>query len=134
MSVQAVARVVLALLYAAAGVLHLAYPAPFLRITPDWVPEPALVVALTGLAEIAGATGLILPRFRKAAGVGLALYAVAVFPANIQHAVIDLSSGTGLGWEYHAPRLFAQPFIALWALWAGEVWLRQIATDRAPVE
>lgn len=114
----------LAALYALAGVVHLAWPAPFLRIMPDWVPEPTFIVMATGVAELLGAAGLLVPRFRKAAGIGLALYAVCVFPANIQHAVSDLGAGTGLGWAYHAPRLFAQPFIVLWALWVGDLWPR----------
>ena len=117
-------RLLLAALYLVAGMAHLAMPEPFLRITPDWVPAPALVIAATGVAEIAGAAGLMIPRLRAAAGIGLALYAVAVFPANIQHAVTDLGHGTGLPWAYHAPRLYAQPFIMAWALWAGGVWPR----------
>lgn len=40
--------------YAIAGVMHLAYPGPFLMITPQWVPHASLVIALTGLCEIAG--------------------------------------------------------------------------------
>ncbi len=101
--------------------LHVADPRPFLRITPGWVPWPAQVIFLTGLCEIAGAIGLAIPRTRKLAGVMLALYAVCVFPANINHARQDLGSGHGLGMGYHLPRLLAQPLIVWWALFAGEV-------------
>ena len=114
-------RWALALIYALAGVLHLALAPAFLRIVPAWVPMPALVVMATGVCELAGACGLLTRRFRRAAGWGLALYAVCVFPANVQHAVHDLGTGTGLGWWYHAPRLFLQAPIAWWALWAGGV-------------
>ena len=51
----------------------------------------------------------------------LALYAVCVFPANIKHAIDDLSSGTGLPIWYHAPRLLLQPLIVWWALWASKL-------------
>ena len=116
------ARLVLAGLYLAAGVLHLGFPAPFLSITPSWVPFPGQVIALTGLAELAGAFGLMVPRLRRAAGLGLALYAVCVFPANVQHAVDSLGDPHAtLGWWYHAPRLALQPVIVWWALWAGAV-------------
>mgnify|MGYP002721545852 CR=1 FL=1 len=118
---RAVARLVLALAYLAAGVLHLVLPEPFLTITPGWVPAPEQVIRLTGAAEIAGAIGLMIPRLRGAAGIGLALYAVCVFPANIKHAVDNLSTGTGLGLAYHLPRLLLQPVIVWWALWAGLV-------------
>ncbi|WP_174279013.1 DoxX family protein [Sphingomonas bacterium] len=112
-------RWTLALVYAAAGVLHLVAAPAFLRIVPAWVPYPAAAVAATGVAELAGAAGLLTMRFRRAAGWALAAYAVCVFPANVQHAVHDLGTGTGLGWWYHAPRLFLQAPIAWWALWAG---------------
>jgi uncharacterized membrane protein len=52
-------RLLLGLLYFAAGVLHLALPAPFLKITPGWVPDAPLVIALTGLAELAGSVALV---------------------------------------------------------------------------
>lgn len=116
-----IARSVLALLYLIAGILHLALPAPFERIVPGWVPMPHLTVLLTGLAEIAGAIGLMVPRLRRAAGIGLALYALCVWPANFHHAFIDLSHGTGLPLAYHLPRLLLQPVIIWWALWTGGV-------------
>jgi len=117
-----IARWVLALAYLVAGVAHLRSPGGFIAITPGWVPFPATVIFLTGLAEIAGAVGLMVPRLRKAAGVGLALYALCVWPANINHAVHDIAiGGVHLGWAYHGPRLALQPVIIWWALWAAHV-------------
>ncbi|MET0250376.1 MAG: DoxX family protein [Sphingobium sp.] len=114
------ARLLLAGAYAFAGVAHLARPAGFVAITPEWVPAPETVVALTGIAELAGAAGLMVPRLRPAAGVGLALYALCVWPANINHAVNGITlGGVQLGWAYHAPRLALQPLIIWWALWAS---------------
>jgi uncharacterized membrane protein len=114
------ARWVLAAFYLSAGILHIAEPAPFLTITPDWVPFPRQVIFGTGLCELAGAAGMLTTRFRWAAGVGLALYAVCVYPANIKHAVDSLAAGQ-LGWWYHGPRLALQPVLVWWALFAGEV-------------
>lgn len=107
-----------------AGYFHLAAPAPFLKIVPPWVPEPGWVVAATGVAELLGAAGLIQPwsrTLRQAAGWGLALYALCVWPANFQHMLLDLARPDG-GWglAYHVPRLLAQPLIIWAALWAGE--------------
>ena len=120
--VRDILRWVLALAFLAAGVLHLVVPGPFLGITPGWVPWPDQVIRLTGVAEIAGALGLMVPRLRQAAGVGLALYAVCVFPANIKHAMDTLGDPDAvLGWTYHGPRLVFQPVIVWWCLWAGEV-------------
>ena len=115
-------RWLLAAAFFAAGVLHTSNAAPFLEITPAWVPWPDKVVFITGLCEIAGAIGLLVPRTRRLAGVMLALYAVCVFPANIKHAMDDFASGMPFpGWWYHAPRLAFQPVIVWWALYCGGV-------------
>lgn len=114
-------RIVLGAAYFFAGVVHLRSPAPFLSITPGWVPQPEFVIAATGVAEILGATALVaVPPLRRAAAVGLALYAVCVYPANIKHALDAVSvHGAGAWWPYHAPRLAFQPVIVWWALFAG---------------
>ncbi len=119
--VRRLARAVLATAFGAAGVLHLSFPGPFLAITPEWVPWAETVIQVTGVCEIAGAAGLLVPRLRRAAGIGLALYAVCVFPANIKHAVDQVMiGGATLGWWYHGPRLAFQPVIVWWALWASQ--------------
>ena len=108
--------------YLAAGIVHLRSPAGFLPIVPGWVPYPRETVLLTGVAELAGAAGLLMPRLRHAAGVALALYALCVFPANIKHAVDGVVlGGVRLGWGYHLPRLLFQPVLIWWALFVGEV-------------
>ncbi|WP_313393046.1 DoxX family protein [Sphingobium yanoikuyae] len=115
-------RIGLALAYAIAGAAHLMRPAGFVAITPHWVPEPQIVVALTGIAELAGAAGLMIPATRRAAAIALALYALCVWPANFNHALHDIPlGGVHLSWWYHGPRLALQPVIIWWALWAGAV-------------
>lgn len=119
------ARLLLALFYGAAGVVHLVLPRPFVAIVPPVVPLPGLVVALTGIAELLGAAGLLQtrwPAIRRAAGWGLAAYALCVWPANVQHMLLDLAKpGGGLGLAYHIPRLAAQPLLIWAALWASGV-------------
>ena len=103
--------------------LHLATPRPFIEITPDWVPVKAAVIALTGVAEITGSVALAQPwsqHLRRAAGVGLALYAVCVFPANINHMMIDMARPhPQLGLAYHVPRMLLQPLLVWAALFAS---------------
>lgn len=119
---RAVARGLLAAAYGLAGVAHLTRPGGFVAITPLWVPAPETVIALTGMAEIAGAIGLMIPPLRRAAGMGLALYALCVWPANFNHALNDIAlGGVRLNWWYHGPRLALQPVIIWWALWASGV-------------
>jgi uncharacterized membrane protein len=116
-------RILLAAIYLVAGIAHIRAPTGFVRITPAWVPSPETVVLVTGLCEIAGAVALaLIPSLRRAAGVALAVYAVCVFPANINHAVNDIAiGGVAMSWWYHGPRLLFQPVAIWWALWAGDV-------------
>lgn len=109
--------------YAAFGVFHLMAVQSFLPIMPPWVPYPALVIQLTGLAEIAGGIGLLISPLRRWAGLGLALYAIGVFPANLHHAFGGVHvPGLPDSLWYHAPRLAMQPVLVALALWAGG-WL-----------
>ena len=126
-------RVVLGLVYLAAGIGHLRSPGMFLSITPAWVPWPEFVIAATGVAEVLGAVALVGVRpLRRAAAIGLALYAVCVYPANIKHALDAVAAhGADAWWPYHAPRLAFQPVFVWWALFAGGVidwpWRRRAA-------
>ena len=79
-----VSIVLIALLFATSGVLHLVKPQPFVSIMPPWLPAPRALVMISGVFEIAGAIGLLLPATRVAAGWGLIALLLAVFPANIQ--------------------------------------------------
>lgn len=63
------------------------------RMVPSWVPNPPLIVFATGILEIAGGIGLLIPRTRRIAGIALILFFIAVFPANVHAA----RSGVSLG-------------------------------------
>ncbi|WP_425452479.1 DoxX family protein [Methylobacterium radiodurans] len=113
-------RAALACLYAGIGAVHLARPDLLMPIMPAWVPEPCLVILATGLCEIAGAAALLGRRLRRAAAIGLALYAVCVYPANLKHALDHITvPGIPDSWWYHGPRLAFQPVLVWAALWAG---------------
>lgn len=118
-------RGLLAMLYLVAALAHLRAPAPFIAITPAWVPRPDWVVFLTGWAELLGAVALVQPwsaPLRRAGAWGLAAYALCVWPANFHHMALDLARPDhGLGLAYHWPRLAFQPVLIWAALWAGGV-------------
>ncbi len=128
MNRRRVSRLFLACLYVAAGTLHLLNPEPFLKITPNWVVAAPLVIALTGIAEIAGALALVQPwwsRLRVLAGWSLAAYALCVWPANVNHLLLDMARPDhGLGWAYHGPRMIAQPMLIWAALWSSDALKR----------
>jgi uncharacterized membrane protein len=117
-------RWLLALVYAGVGAVHLTSPDGFLPIMPEWVPLPRFVVLLTGVWELVGAAALLWPsaRVQRLGGLAMAAYAVAVFPANIKHALEGVAlGGQALGWGYHAPRLAFQPVFVWWALWCTDM-------------
>jgi uncharacterized membrane protein len=49
------------------------------RMVPGWVPWPQAVVCFTGVCELAGALGLLVPSLRLAAGIALIAFFVLVF-------------------------------------------------------
>lgn len=62
-------------------------------MVPAVFPNPELLVTMTGIAEIAGAIGLVIPRFAPLAAGALALLLVALFPANVHAARAGLEIG-----------------------------------------
>jgi uncharacterized membrane protein len=119
---RAMMRLLMSAFYLVAGVLHLVAPAGFVLIVPNFVPWPETTVLITGVLEIAGASGLLIKRFRRAAGIALAAYAICVFPANVYHAISGIQvGGWSTSWWYHAPRFFLQPVLVWWALYCAEV-------------
>ena len=74
--------------------LHLAAPSIYDPAMPPWIPVPRAMILISGLAEIAGGIALVQrnPHLRRAAGWGLALLLIAVYPANVWMAM-DGTSG-----------------------------------------
>lgn len=70
-----------------AGALHFIAPRPYRAIMPEWVPAPDAMVAVSGVAEIAGGAGLMVPATRRLAGWWLVATLVAVLPANLEMAL-----------------------------------------------
>jgi uncharacterized membrane protein len=89
--------------FVAAGANHFLLPRYYRRIVPPGFGDPATVVALSGVAEIAGGLGVLVPATRQASGWWLVALLAAVFPANIHMAV-------------HAEE-FADLRVPRWALW-----------------
>jgi uncharacterized membrane protein len=67
--------------------------ADLMAMVPPMFPSPGLLVTLTGILEIAGAVGLMMPRTSRLAALCLAVMLVAMFPANVYAARNNLSIG-----------------------------------------
>jgi uncharacterized membrane protein len=78
-----------------------------IRMVPASFPRPDLLVTATGVLEILGAIGLMLPKMAPYAALGLAFMLVAVFRANI-HAARQRLMIAGRPVEALLPRLILQ--------------------------
>ncbi|MGW0801907.1 DoxX family protein [Nonomuraea sp. NPDC002799] len=83
-------------------------------MVPPFVPFPMAMVYLSGVLELAGAVGLVLPATRKAAGICLALLFVILLPANV-YAAVTLPAGTATPLWQRVPEQVLYIGIALWA-------------------
>jgi uncharacterized membrane protein len=70
-----------------AGVMHFVIPKVYKRIVPPYLPAPEALVYASGVAEIIGGAGLMVPSTRRRAGWWLIATLLAVFPANVHMAL-----------------------------------------------
>ena len=106
-----------ALLFFTTGVLHLVMPGFFDRIVPPWIPNARWATYLSGVCEILGAIGLLIPATRVAAAWGLIALLAAVLPANIH--MLNEARGADASAGYIAGlwlRLPLQPLL-MWWVW-----------------
>ena len=107
----------LALFFVVAGVNHFVNPDFYVAMMPPVLPAHLTLVYVSGVFEIVGGLAVLVPRVRSAAGWGLILLLVAVFPANLYMAF-----NPDLCPEMTATALYVRlPFQAVfiaWAYWA----------------
>ena len=124
----AATRVGLAVMFCFTAAAHFnSMRADMVRMVPPVVPNPEFMVTFTGICEILGAVGLLVPRTRRVAAVALILFLSAVLPANI-HAAL---SGVTLRGAAATPLI---PRIALQLLFIALVWWSGVRAprDRTP--
>ena len=85
-------RLALGVFFLFAGAAHFAMPRVYETMMPPWLPWHAALIAISGLAEIAGGIGVLTARFRRPAAWGLIALLIAVFPANL-HVALDPAAG-----------------------------------------
>jgi len=84
---QTILRWIAAIAFVAAGANHFRNFDFYRGIVPPAFPQPGALVAISGVCEIAGGVGLLIPALRRAAGWGLIALLIAVFPANLYMAL-----------------------------------------------
>ena len=117
---RALLRVVLALFFIGAGLLHFLRPSAYVQIVPPYLPWPLALVYVSGACEVLGGTGLLVPGLRRAAGWGLMALLVAVFPANLHMALGDVSiQGLSIPPLLLWLRLPLQLVLMAWVYWCS---------------
>jgi uncharacterized membrane protein len=93
-------RITMGVVYVVAGSMHFVFTHLYMSIMPDYLPAHRELVLLSGVAEIAGGLGVLLPQTRRAAAAGLVLLLIVILPANL--------------WMAQHPERYRIP---VWLLW-----------------
>jgi uncharacterized membrane protein len=111
-------RFLLAATMTFAGIMHFISPRAYLKMMPRALPFPGALVAISGVFEILGGVGLLIPSTQRWAAWGLIALLIAVFPANVNMAIhrIPLGKKALPTWALWA-RLPLQGVVIAWAHW-----------------
>ncbi len=114
-----------------AGITHLTTNrTEFQAQVPTWVPFSAdFVVLASGVVEIMLGIALASLQYRRHVGWATAAFFVAIFPGNISQYINGIDA-FGLDTDQaRLTRLFFQPLLVLWALWATGTWPKRQSTN-----
>jgi len=115
---KVVLRWVLALLMIGGGINHFLAPAPYVAMMPEALPWHLELVYVSGVFEILGGLGLLIPATRRLAAWGLIALLLAILPANLNMAInhLPLAGKHVPQWALWA-RLPLQAVLIAWAWW-----------------
>ena len=118
--VTVIFRWLLAIVFVLAGANHFRDPAFYLALMPPYLPWHEALIRISGIAEILGGIGILVPPTRRFSGWGLVLLLIAVFPANLHMAINHVQppdlTVTPLGaWL----RLPLQAVLIAWVWWVA---------------
>ncbi|WLD92561.1 DoxX family protein [Alkalihalobacillus sp. AL-G] len=87
-------RLAIALMFLFTAMAHWGKRRPnLIKMVPPWLPIPNFIVTITGILEITGAIGLLIPITSSIASICLAILLIVMFPANIRAAKLSVKIG-----------------------------------------
>ena len=120
-------RIALVIMFLFTGFSHFSsLKHDFAAMIPEPLPNDLWVIYLSGVFEIAGAVGLLIPRTRRLAGICLVLLLVAMFPAHVNAIINEIP----LGGNAPTPLWVRAP---MQLLYIGMVWWTSIKGDSKEV-
>lgn len=93
------------------------------RMVPAGLPAPGLLVTITGILELLGAIGLLMPRIATMAAYALSALLVAMFPANVRAA----RAGVVVVGRRAAPLIWRLPLQLFWI--AALLWVARASAS-----
>jgi len=107
--------------YLAAGINHFTMPEFYYPLIPDYLGNKSTLNILSGIAEIAGAVGLMIPATRKWAAYGIVAILIAFLPTHI-YMITDAEKVAFEGktlpvWIAWVRLLVIHPVLIGWAWW-----------------
>ncbi|HET8910443.1 MAG TPA: DoxX family membrane protein [Ktedonobacteraceae bacterium] len=113
-----IVRVIVGILFILASTMHFTSDVE-LKIIPAFLPWRPAALYITGVFELLGGIGLLIPRFKRPAAWGLVALLIAIFPANIYQAVMNIQLGGFLNTRlYQWGRLPFQGVFIWLVLWS----------------
>ena len=111
-------RFLLAIFFCGMGIVHFAATDLFVAAMPPYLPYPRALVWISGVCEILGGVGVLIPSVRRLAGYGLVALLVVVFPVNLHMALHpEVTRGFSVSPLLLWLRLPFQVVFIAWVLW-----------------
>ena len=113
-------RISLAVFFIFTGIGHFIMPNEMAQMLPPSIPRRVDIISLTGILEILGAIGILIPKMISLASIALILFLIGVLPANIYAAIMSVKfGGHQFGPIYLLVRIPFQVFLIWWAYYFG---------------
>jgi uncharacterized membrane protein len=123
-------RIGLAAMFLLAASGRLVAPAGLLQMIPEFLPFRQQALYLSGIFEVLGALGLLVPRLQRLAGWGLIALLIVVVPANINVALNNLQiEGQAGSPLYQWARVLWQ-LVLIWLVW----WAAELGKHSSPAD